>query len=264
MPYLFNSRSLALTKGKVAIAVTRLRRRFTNGASQEREQTLKMFRELKHRIVPVTQNPGGRGRKRYLGEHLRALKHEFSGKSELCYLHAELVVKIRRGIDQATTLERFFLLWEHENEHLTANLNSRWLISALDTFADYGSPVQRAVALMQVAFFNTIKLAETEHLVLGAPPAVDSLAGLASTPPVPLWDGMESYNVVRGDMLRNMLERMQRATRADLILTRIFETLLERAKASNNLLSRMMRGNRFFNSELRKYQPLPESAPDHA
>lgn len=246
MPHMLNSRSVTLVKGRLAYAISRLRHRFLGATAASQTQTLKAFQKKKRETVDAPNASPARGRKRDLNEHLQLVRQDLSGKSELCYLHAELVVKIRRGIDPAATLECFFLLWKHENEHLTEHLNSRWLISALDTFADYGSPIQRALALMQIAFFNTIKLAETEHIIFDERPDKTSLTSLTRTEPVPIWDGMESFNVVRGDMLRNMLERMQRAASVDRTLARIFDTLLSRARASNNLLSRMMAGNRFF------------------
>ena len=238
----FTSRGLILLKGRISRALRRAR-----GAKTDRErQLLHRFDELKLQPIVAPPAPPLRGRKEDLAEHLSALRPEFEGLSELCFLHAELTVKIRRGLDSAESLETFFLLWRCEASFLSRHLNSRWLISALDSFADYGDAVQRPLALMQVAFFNVIKLAETEHLLLGSTPDRDALKRVGHADPQPLWDGMESYNVHKGDMLRNMFERMRREAKADRVLAVILEALLERAAVANTLVARMMVAGRHF------------------
>ena len=241
-PSALTRRGLVLLKGKISWAL-----RLARGADTDRErQLLRRFDELKRQLIVAPPAPRLRGRKEDLAEHLSALRPEFEGLSELCFLHAELTVKIRRGIDSAESLETFFLLWRREANFLSQHLNSRWLISALDSFADYGDAAQRPLAMMQVAFFNVIKLAETEHLLLGSTPDRDSLKRVERADPQPLWDGMESYNVYKGDMLRNMLERMRREAKADRALAVILEALLERAAVANTLIARMMVAGRYF------------------
>ena len=241
-PSFLTGRRLVLLKGKLLLALRRVR---IARWGLQREPSVR-FSDLKQQRVAASAVPRLRGRKKDLAEHLRALRPEFAGLPELCFLHAELTVKIRRGVEPAKSLETFFLLWRREARFLSRHLNSRWLISALDTFADYGDATQRPLALTQVAFFNVVKLAETEHLLLGSGPARDALKRVAHSDPMPLWDGMESYNVKKGDMLRNMLERMRREAASDPALAQILEALIERAEGGNTLLARMMVAGRYF------------------
>ena len=106
------------------------------------------------------------GRTKDADEHISRLRAEFAGLPEICHTHASLIVRIRRKIDLESTLTAFFELWSSKADELAAHLSSRWLVSACDTFADYGTPFQRAGALILSATINTLKLAETERLLL--------------------------------------------------------------------------------------------------
>jgi hypothetical protein len=175
-----------------------------------------------------------------LSAKFHELRHSFQGSSELCYFHAELIVKIRRGIDVSSNWATFSTLWQCEGKYLCSKLNSRWLLSALDTFADHGTPLERPTALMIVTFFNAIRLAESERIG-----EVDIPIAGKDLPParLPLWDGIETYNFAKGDMLRNMIQRMRRVAAEQQSLSMIMETMFSRALTSNNVLSRSVRAN---------------------
>jgi hypothetical protein len=49
-----------------------------------------------------------------LDEHFEALKHEFSGQSELCYTHAKIIVLIRRDFEARKHFKLLEKLWEGE------------------------------------------------------------------------------------------------------------------------------------------------------
>jgi hypothetical protein len=202
-----------------------------------------MFRrqieETKKRTVVPLSDPASTGSP--LAVKLIQLRRSFEGTSELCYLHAELIVRLRRGIDPSTNWERLQGIWETEPDFLCTNLNSRWLISALDTFADYGDPVMQARALIQVAFFNTLRIAQTERILLAEQPPSGNLP--VQNEMHELWDGIETYNFRRGDVVWNMVARIRRALEPDPILSKIFETLLERALRRDTLIGRVARAS---------------------
>lgn len=176
-----------------------------------------------------------------LVEKFLELRNEFTDKPEACLYHAYLIVLLRRKIDIEENFERFKILWRSYSR-LTPLLNSRWLIAALDTFADHGTNQERAQAIMVSSFFNLIKLVETERLATG---------DLAISPdylerqsyPEPLWDGMTTYLLKTGDMPRNMFQRMGRALESDPIFSTIFKSLLERARKNDTILRRLSRIN---------------------
>src|SRR5205085_10868877 len=142
-------------------------------------------------------------------------------------------------------------LWAEEFEFLTAHLNSRWLISACDTFADHGSDTQKAAAMLLVVLINTVKLAETERLALRdastLPAKFDAIAeSHRGKRHIELWDGMMAYGPFSGDMPRNMLRRLAMLTEKDAALGAIARTLIRRAVAADTLLGRLARLNEGF------------------
>jgi hypothetical protein len=202
-------------------------------------QLKRRFEEMKQQTVERHDANGRQENNPSLAVKLEELRQSFEGASELCYFHAELIVRLRRGIGVATSWATFSSLWEEEPKYLCETLNSRWLISALDTYADYGSSLQQAHALIQIAFFNVMRLAETERATSDEFLSFTELPELDRQKICELWDGVNRYNVRRGDMVWNMLARIRRALNSDPILLAIFETLLARALRDNTLISRV-------------------------
>jgi hypothetical protein len=181
-------------------------------------------------------------------EHIALLRTEFIGLPDICHTHAALIVRIRRKIDLDSTLESFFELWSSSAEQLAANLSSRWLVSACDTFADHGTPFQRAAALVLSAMINTLKLAETERLLLRDvsidPVKVDKVVrSHAERTHIELWDGMTAYSLAAGDMPRNLFARIRAVLSEDPALGVIGATLLERALQGETVFGRLSRLN---------------------
>jgi hypothetical protein len=186
-----------------------------------------------------------------LSEHFDHLQKDFVGLPLLCFAHAQLVVRIRRKLDLAETVPAFLKLWATESEFLTAHLNSRWLISACDTFADYGTDAQKAAAMILVVLINAVKLAETERLSLrdaaSLPEKFDAITeSHRAKSHIELWDGMTAYAPFSGDMPRNMLRRIALLTEKDAALAAIAKTLIRRAVAADTLLGRLARLNSGF------------------
>ena len=67
-------------------------------------------------------------------KHIENLKEEFVGQSALCHYHASLIVLIRREVDLKTNVNLFEDLWKNHENFLLDKLNTRWLVSASDTF----------------------------------------------------------------------------------------------------------------------------------
>ena len=184
-------------------------------------------------------------------EHFNGLRRDFAGMPELCFVHAQLIVRIRRGQELETAVPAFLKLWAEEAEFLTKHLNTRWLISACDTFADFGSPAQKAAAMMLVLLVNTVKLAETERLTLADCDSMpEKLQAIVEThrsrAHIELWDGMPCYSPFEGDMPRNMFRRMMLLVDKDPALGQIARMLMRRAITSDTLLGRLARLNSGF------------------
>lgn len=96
--------------------------------------------------------------------HLDNLRREFVGHSELEYYHATLIVLIRRGFQVEKEFKSFEQLWYEQKEFLIKKLNTRWLISACDTFIDHSDDEHLKALLMNaVILVNTIKMQESER-----------------------------------------------------------------------------------------------------
>ena len=191
------------------------------------------------------------GRTADVDEHIELLKAEFDGLPDICHRHAALIVRIRRKIGLDSALAEFFALWDSRAEQLVASLSSRWLVSACDTFADYGTPFQRAAALMLSSTINTLKLAETERLLLRDistdPAKLEAVVGShAEQAHIDLWDGMTAYSVVAGDMPRNLLRRVHEVLGEDPVLAVIGRTLIDRALAADTVFGRLAKLNHRF------------------
>jgi hypothetical protein len=223
--------------------------------------------ELKSRKLP-----GARREIVYVGDknihkHFRLLAGDFAGAPELCFAHAQLIVCIRRSRELADVLPLFFRLWRDEPEFLAKHLDSRWLVSACDTFADYGTPAQQAAAMPLILLVNVMKLAETERRWLSdSDPVSEKIAAIAETHKrrmhVELWDGLTAYAPFCGDMPGNMFRRMMRIAGEDAALAQIARELIRRAVESDTLLGRLAKMNpEFLPLELRAPVDSPSIAP---
>ncbi|MEH6773954.1 MAG: hypothetical protein V7668_08525, partial [Cereibacter changlensis] len=104
---------------------------------------------MKRRIIEAGAPKQTRGSEKSLPQHLENLRCEFSGQPELLYVHAELIVLIRRGYRTDESFARLLRLWEAEGDFLCQRLDLRWLVSACDSFAEHHpDPAQRAVAAL--------------------------------------------------------------------------------------------------------------------
>ena len=243
-PDILTSRGRTLLRGRFARAVARA---FGHQSRGERQvQWTREHERMRDQSVAPANTDLQRTRHKDLETHMDSLRPEFAGRPELTLHHARLCVKARRGLDPVDTIDEFLHLWQSQSDHLVQALNSRWLLSAVDTFADYGTPQQRAIAGMLTAYFNALKMAETENATLHGIPARDALANAPEPDPEDFWDGIEGFRFHNGDMLRNLIERMDRIARDDVALHAIFRTLVERAYEYNSPLGRMIRANRHF------------------
>jgi hypothetical protein len=165
-------------------------------------------------------------------DHFAALKREFSGKSELCYTHAKIIVLIRRDFETKNHFKLFGQLWLEEKEHLLKNLNIRWLIAATDTFADYSNDdAIKSLSVACVCLLNTVKLQESERFITNAQDCIDDnekINRLDNEERFALFDGTSVFKFGTDDTLRNMRWRIDKVAKLNVageILLEIFKRL---------------------------------------
>lgn len=193
------------------------------------------FTTIRGRTVSDVDNSFTRGERRFAAffgreadfiDHMNEIRSEFLGKSELLFVHAALVIALRRKIDVEHNFRSFEALWSTQGEFLRAHLSLRWLISACDTMADYASsPVQRAISMISVILVNTVKLHETEWHVHGLR---DKQLPIVAAPSGFLFDGITCFSISEGDMVKNMLQRAASLAHQDAVSGPILMEVLRR------------------------------------
>jgi hypothetical protein len=164
-----------------------------------------------------------------LPTHFTALEREFRGGIRLIHFHACAIVSIRRSRDLDSALDCFNALWDQHGALLRKHLSLRWLISAADTFADYGStPTRQSLAMTGVLFGNTVKLVESERYIekhdLHATEPVQPTKGAM------LFDGMSVFRVKKGDMLANMNARIEKICSLDAVTGPLLLEIIKRVR----------------------------------
>lgn len=207
----------------------RYKRRF--GAKELSSMISTDFDSQINNIISVDEKVYTHGSSDNIEEHFKVLKNEFAGESELCYTHAKIIVLIRREFEQEKHYKIFEALWNEQKEFLLKNLNTRWLISATDTFTDYSeNDITKALAFTSSCLINTIKLHETEKFLTKTLDVSDNYEQkeILQTKRVALFDGTSAFAVGTDDTLRNMRWRLNKISKINVageILLEIFNRL---------------------------------------
>ena len=200
------------------------------------------FERMRLTVVDTESKSYTHGSENDLQEHLNNLRKEFHGATELEYYHAKLNVLLRRGFQTDETFRKFTELWYAEHDFLIQHLNTRWLISAADSFIDHHpDPLTRAYAFNAVTLINTCKVYESERFACNnqtASPDPKQIEALQNGR-TPFFDGTSAFVIGTDDTLRNMhwrLDSMQENIPTFLILKELFrrvnthETAFKRMK----------------------------------
>ena len=205
-----------------------------SGAIVLSEKISSDFSRQKQIIIDGDEIQYTHGSSNDLEEHFVALRDEFIDQSELCYTHAKIIVLIRRDFKAKNHFALFEQLWKEEKDYLLKNLNTRWLISATDTFADFSEDDSiKSLSLACSCLLNTVKIHESERFIANLDSNVDDkekITRLNNEERIPLFDGISVFKVGTDDTLRNMRWRIDKAAKINIagkILLEIFLRLQE-------------------------------------
>lgn len=213
-------------------SLSRHRRR--QGARKLSDQISMDFTKQKNTLIADGETIYTHGSANKLEDHFSALKNEFMGQSQLCYTHAKIIVLIRRDFDAKKHFDIFEQLWHEEKDFLLNKLNTRWLLAATDTMADYSN--NDAVMGLSVAcacLLNTIKIQETERYITNSQNCEidkEKTSRLDNEERIALFDGTSAFKVGTDDTLRNMRWRIDKVAKINIageILLEIFLRLQE-------------------------------------
>ncbi|WP_019956842.1 hypothetical protein [Yoonia vestfoldensis] len=129
---------------------------------------------------------------------------ELQGHSELALLHGLLIAHLRKHSYQDHAPALFRRLWREEQDWLLAHLPTRWLISAVITFADHGvTEADRRTGQSFNILFSLMKIFEAERLYSGLPPQKPFRIKDRNRTPLPL--GMADFSILQGDLEAHLL-----------------------------------------------------------
>lgn len=150
-------------------------------------------------------------------EKYQNICHEFSGQPQILALHALVIAACRRQTPPQIAKNLFQNLWQDHAKMLLDALDTRWKISALQTFRDIGSnEAQRRCAGELIVFFSMMKLYESERLYSGTPSATPFDTQNRQQRKLPL--RLIPYSIRHGDLDRTLLGRLWLASEQDPIL----------------------------------------------
>ncbi|SJZ89397.1 protein of unknown function [Trichlorobacter thiogenes] len=147
-----------------------------------------------------------------------------------------LIVNLRRGVEAEASMILFRQAVEVYIEEVCKQFDTRWLVSICDTFAEFGEPVERRNAFMvsMLAIFE--KVSQTyAYWRLGYPQSLAPATPLEHRK-IPLWDGMDSFHLVHGDVTINMFRRLENLLSETPSIEKIYRRVRDGIKDGETIL----------------------------
>ena len=160
-----------------------------------------------------------------IDQNIDAVKSEFIGMPSVCYEIVKHIIHLRRDCSNTEHAVAFFRLLTMYTPTLLKHMNVRWLLSICDTIVDIGSPHQSAVAMNIVQCINRCNLDAT--IMINCVDGRLDRNKLMLEQKVPTWGGMITADVPTGDMLHNMMMRLEKVVQSDHILYGIWKRIKE-------------------------------------
>lgn len=167
-------------------------------------------------------------------KNIEAVRAEFIGKPEVCHMLVAEIIKLRRNPSNQTARETFWELLNNYTDVILENYDVRWMLSICDTVVDIGDELQSAIAMNLVQCVNGTNI---HHSIL-----VNAVDGnidankLRHELKVPTWGGMITADIPNGDMIHNMMNRLDAVIEQDELLNKIWITIKDRGRNESNLV----------------------------
>ena len=146
--------------------------------------------------------------------------------------------RIKHLIKELRNRRRVEENWNELNEILSGDINVlvkktnlRWLISICDTIVDHDKTDRRFMALSITTFVNTFRIAEMVKLT-----RAKSIEKVDEIDFYELYEGITTFSVRKQDTFLNLSRRMKWTLREDQLMTRLWEEVVNRIHASDNVL----------------------------
>lgn len=190
-------------------------------------------------LVPGPEGPTWAGRLKPPIAHFRALEPEFGNRARIGHLLACVIVILRREPQNRRARRLFRSITANHGPEAARAMNLRWLTAVCDSFVDTGAePLDRALGMSGTLLSNTLKLAETERRMFypsrrWPPQAAFRRVGH-------MYDGVIGYWVGQGDMIENLVDRLEGTLQVDSPAAPFLRELVDRCFAENTVLRRML------------------------
>jgi polysaccharide pyruvyl transferase WcaK-like protein len=148
-----------------------------------------------------------------------------------------LTLYLRRGVHTEATFRCLRQLVEGNLDLVLDQLNARWLVSICDSYADHGDPVTARNAALISTFLTWERLAATHARWADPTRTTNTVSAPVPERNVPLWDGLVTVHLARGDTTCNLLARSARLLAATPHLLRIWRELLARIRRHDSVLA---------------------------
>lgn len=146
----------------------------------------------------------------------------------------KLIVALRRKKNPETNWPIFKKFTKKNINIICEDFDTRWLVSIADTYADYGNEIEKRNAMYISLIANFEKLWATKLLMYDIELNSKKLKKLKENTVIPLWDGMYSFNINRGDMVNNLFGRLKELMKETPVLNQIYNTVLNRLTIHEN------------------------------
>lgn len=169
-----------------------------------------------------------------MDDNIKAVRAEFIGKPEVCHMLVAEIIKLRRDPDNVISKDGFWFLLNDYLDVILKHYDVRWILSICDTIVDIGDELQSAIAMNMVQCVNGTNLHHS-ILINAVNGDIDSNK-LRHELKVPTWGGMITADIPNGDMIHNMMNRLDAVIEQDELLNKIWITIKDRGRNESNLV----------------------------
>jgi len=177
--------------------------------------------------------------RREITNQLKLLEYQLNGKPEICLLNSLTISYLRRNTDHAAKARRLFLrIWAEHGDFVAKKLNTRWVLSTVQTFAEHGeNEQQRQIGMAGFIYGTLIRASEVERGYQKLEP--DAIYPTKMARMDNRFRHLGGYPVGGTDMLFNLNAVMVGLAATDDAAGRVLFELLRRIRAGDTLFSRM-------------------------
>jgi hypothetical protein len=167
--------------------------------------------------------------------HIKKVTATFSKKPKVCSDVIECIIRLRRNDRSKIYYKKFSDHLENDLSTILEHMNTRWLISICDTIADFGeTDALRSQALSIVVFANMMKITET-GMALVNDPSWNRAKEKELVKAKHFHNGMTTFGLESGDMMKNMMQRIEKDLDSSDHLSQIWKVILKRIKHNETL-----------------------------